>query len=429
MKDLYGRLLVGRHLTDEQKSLAKSLPSMYQKQGRTYCQRCASLIEASWCLPSGDYYCRNCLLLGRIDSKEPLYYFPAQPFPRAVFLNWEGTLTPYQEKVSNGLKQGLRAKQNLLVQAVTGAGKTEMIYGVVAEVLEQGGHVCLASPRVDVCIELFNRLSRDFSCDITLLHGNSDPYRRAPLVIATTHQLLKFYQAFDLLIIDEVDAFPFVDNEMLYHGVNNSLKEEGVKIFLTATSTVALENQVRHGDIQQLDLARRFHANPLVVPKMVWLGGLLKALKKGKLPKKLLHLIKYQRQTNYPLLLFFPHIQMGEEFTEILKRYFPNESIGFVSSKTEERLSIVQKFRDGHLTMLVATTILERGVTFPCVDVFVVWSNHKLYTKSSLVQISGRVGRAKERPTGELIFFHDGITKAMQQAKKEIQVMNQRGGF
>lgn len=28
------------------------------------------------------------------------------------------------------------------------------------------------------------------------------------LVICTTHQLMKYYQAFDLLIIDEVDSFP-----------------------------------------------------------------------------------------------------------------------------------------------------------------------------------------------------------------------------
>ena len=36
---------------------------------------------------------------------------------------------------------------------------------------------------------------------------------------------------------------------------------------------------------------------------------------------------------------------------------------------TEDRLEQVQAFRDGELTILISTTILERGVTFPCVDV------------------------------------------------------------
>ena len=49
--------------------------------------------------------------------------------------------------------------------------------------------------------------AKDFSCEIALLHGESEPYFRTPLVVATTHQLLKFYHAFDLLIVDEVDAF------------------------------------------------------------------------------------------------------------------------------------------------------------------------------------------------------------------------------
>ncbi|MGT2875325.1 helicase-related protein, partial [Streptococcus gallolyticus subsp. gallolyticus] len=131
----------------------------------------------------------------------------------------------------------------------------------------------------------------------------------------------------------------------------------------------------------------------------------------------------------YPLLIFFPNIEQGEAFTQILQTYFPEEQIAFVSSKTENRLEIVEKFRKQELSILVTTTILERGVTFPCVDVFVVLANHRLYTKSALVQISGRVGRAAERPTGELLFLHDGSTKEMRKAIAEIKAMNKKGGF
>ena len=129
------------------------------------------------------------------------------------------------------------------------------------------------------------------------------------------------------------------------------------------------------------------------------------------------------------MLIFASEIKKGEGLKEILNVHFPNESIGFVSSVTEDRLEQVQAFRDGELTILISTTILERGVTFPCVDVFVVEANHRLFTKSSLIQIGGRVGRSMDRPTGELLFFHDGLNASIKKAIKEIKQMNKEAGL
>lgn len=100
-----------------------------------------------------------------------------------------------------------------------------------------------------------------------------------------------------------------------------------------------------------------------------------------------------------------------------------------MTSKTENRLELVEKFRNQEITILVSTTILERGVTFPKVDVFVIEANHRLFTKSTLVQIAGRVGRSMERPTGELLFLAEGTSQEMTQAIKEIKEMNREAGF
>ncbi len=107
------------------------------------------------------------------------------------------------------------------------------------QTLQEGGRIALASPRVDVCLELFPRIQAVFFLTkaIALLHGNSqEAYRYTKLVICTTHQLLKFHQAFDLLIVDEVDSFPFVNNEHLYYGVRNARKRSSL-VYLTATPT------------------------------------------------------------------------------------------------------------------------------------------------------------------------------------------------
>ena len=419
-----GRLFTENELTAEERQFAEKILSMKKDKGKLVCQRCDTLILEDWYLPIGAYYCRDCLLMKRVRSDQNLYYFPQEAFPKQDVLKWRGQLTPFQDMVSKGLLQAVDNKEETLVHAVTGAGKTEMIYQVVAKVINAGGAVCLASPRIDVCLELYKRLQNDFSCDISLLHGESEPYFRTPLVVATTHQLLKFYQAFDLLIVDEVDAFPYVDNPILYYAVKNSVKENGMRIFLTATSTDELDRKVRLGELKRLSLPRRFHGNPLIIPKPVWLSDFERYLDKGCLSPKLKSYIDKQRETTYPLLIFASEIEKGEKLKEVLQKEFPHEKIGFVSSVTEDRLEQVQAFRDGGLTILISTTILERGVTFPRVDVFVVEANHRLFTKSSLIQIGGRVGRSMDRPTGELVFFHDGLNVSIKKAIKEIRQMN-----
>ncbi|EFU63787.1 DEAD/DEAH box helicase [Streptococcus oralis] len=424
-----GRLFTEKELTEEERQMAEKLPAMRKEKGKLFCQRCNSSILEEWHLPIGAYYCRECLLMERVRSDQALYYFPQEDFPKQDVLKWRGQLTPFQEKVSEGLLQAVDKQEPTLVHAVTGAGKTEMIYQVVAKVIDEGGAVCLASPRIDVCLELYKRLQNDFACEIALLHGESEPYFRTPLVVATTHQLLKFYHAFDLLIVDEVDAFPYVDNSVLYYAVNQCVKEEGLRIFLTATSTDELDKKVRTGELKRLSLPRRFHGNPLIIPKPVWLSDFNHYIEKSQLSPKLKSYIKKQRRTSYPLLIFASEIKKGEKLKKLLQEQFPNENIGFVSSVTVDRLEQVQAFRDGELTILISTTILERGVTFPCVDVFVVEANHRLFTKSSLIQIGGRVGRSMDRPTGELLFFHDGLNVSIKKAIKEIKQMNKEAGL
>ena len=430
LQDCLGRIFTKNQLSPELQLQAQSLAGMVEEKGKLSCNRCGQAIDKEkQQLPIGAYYCRFCLILGRVRSDEELYYFPQEEFPKANVLKWQGKLTEFQAKVSQGLVEAVTKRKDSLVHAVTGAGKTEMIYQVVAQVINQGGAVCLASPRIDVCLELYRRLKVDFTCDISLLHGESEAYSRSPLVIATTHQLLKFYQAFDLLIVDEVDAFPYVDNPMLYHAVHQAVKVEGTKIFLTATSTDELDKKVAKGELTRLSLPRRFHGNPLIVPQKIWLADFQKYLGQKKLVPKLRQFIQKQRKTSFPLLIFASEIKKGQEFAEILQSTFPNEKVGFVASTTENRLEIVEKFRQKEITILLTTTILERGGTFPCVDVFVVEANHRLFSRSALVQIAGRVGRSMERPTGELIFFHDGTTMAIEKAIKEIQEMNQEAGL
>ncbi|EFR45243.1 DEAD/DEAH box helicase [Streptococcus pseudoporcinus] len=424
LENLYGRIFTAKQISDEAQKVARTKDSFEGDGKAYYCGRCLSKAGKDHLLPNGHYYCRQCLVFGRVQSHDKLYYFPAPPFLKGNYLKWKGSLTPYQESISKQLVENYYLGKWSLVYAVTGAGKTEMIYSIIKEVVNSGKWVALVSPRVDVCIEVYKRLSRDFSCQTILMHAGSESYHRAPLVIATTHQLLKFYKAFHLIIIDEVDSFPFVDNPLLNRAVMSALKEEGQLIYLTATSTKFLESEVTKGKLIKLTLPRRFHNNPLIVPKFQLILNFQNYLDKGKLPTKLYSAIQKQTSLPYPLLIFYPVIEKGQMFYDSLVKSFPNHQIGYVSSQTAKRKELIEDFRQGSLSILVTTTILERGVTFPGVDVFVVLAHHHLFTSSSLIQIAGRVGRSIDRPNGKVIFFHEGVSSAMYKARKEIIALN-----
>jgi competence protein ComFA len=423
MDNLFGRLLTRQELGDDFANLPENvvqIPGMVLRGKHAICNRCgtASLL-ADVKLEIAAYFCPECLQLGRVRSDQPLYHLPQQDFPAQETLLWTGKLTPYQAEISAELVRAVMQKTQILVHAVTGAGKTEMIYAAIAKAISTGGAVGIATPRTDVARELYARLSRDFTVPIALLHADSEPYFPTPLIISTTHQLLRFRHAFDLLIIDEVDAFPFADNEALYFAAEQSRKANSTLIYLTATSTDKLDKLVKTGDLKQVSLSRRFHGNPLVVPKTIFSDS----------EKIIFRHIQNQRKTGFPLLLFAPVISFGQAFTERLSRLLPDEKIGFVASTSDNRAEEIERFRQGELTILVSTTILERGVTFPKVDVFVIHAHHRLFTKSSLIQIAGRAGRSPERPTGLVYFFHAGLTKDMTRAIAEIRYMNLLGGL
>ena len=83
--------------------------------------------------------------------------------------------------------------------------------------------------------------------------------------------------------------------------------------------------------------------------------------------------------------------------------------------------------RQNEINFLITTTILERGVTFPGIDVFVLGADDDVFSSAALVQIAGRVGRKIDRPTGDVIFWCGGYSKNVLEAIKQIRYVNRKG--
>ena len=74
---------------------------------------------------------------------------------------------------------------------------------------------------------------------------------------------------------------------------------------------------------------------------------------------------------------------------------------------------------------LVTTSVLERGVTVRNLQVIIVQTDHKIYEKDTLIQISGRVGRKADAPNGEVIYLSNSITQDMLDSINEIRQSNE----
>ena len=63
-------------------------------------------------------------------------------------------------------------------------------------------------------------------------------------------------------------------------------------------------------------------------------------------------------------------------------------------------------------------------MTFFDVQVIVYEANHKLFDESSLIQISGRVGRKIDAPSGNVYFLTNKKTPSINQCIKKLKQKN-----
>jgi len=97
-------------------------------------------------------------------------------------------------------------------------------------------------------------------------------------------------------------------------------------------------------------------------------------------------------------LIFVPSINIGNQLSTYLV-------IPFVYAGYEKLDEFITMFKNNVGSRLICTTVLERGVTFENVQVAVVHANHPVFNLASLIQISGRVGRSMNYPSGRVLFL------------------------
>ncbi|GJM70122.1 hypothetical protein HMSSN036_23380 [Paenibacillus macerans] len=182
---------------------------------------------------------------------------------------------------------------------------------------------------------------------MAVLYGGSEQrWEEARLFISTTHQLLRFYEAFDLVIIDELDAFPYHNDPMLEFAAEAACKEtDGSSSCPPRRPRPCSGNSRRKAASCQS--AGPFHGHPLPVPVRIAMDPVGTCLRRCSLPRSLLRPLEESVRRGAQIFVFVTRIRQIEPLTGLLRGCFPGLPLAGTSSQDRERNRKVLEFREG----------------------------------------------------------------------------------
>ena len=187
------------------------------------CPRCLNEDDSYFYYGSKGWICRRCISFKRVLIEEDIDNDPDIEISddcEEYLLKYP--LTSLQKEISLQCKNNID-NNDVLIEAICGSGKTEIVMETIAYMLKTKRKVCFAISRKQVVLELYERLRKVFTKAkvVRVCQGyTSDIY--GDIVICTTHQCYRYYQFFDCLILDECDAFPYKNNVVLEGIVRSS---------------------------------------------------------------------------------------------------------------------------------------------------------------------------------------------------------------
>ncbi|NLL53059.1 MAG: DEAD/DEAH box helicase family protein [Peptococcaceae bacterium] len=432
------------------KGYGEWVPGLSRRNNSWRCERCGNE-DCYQIWPS--YYgntatCLSCKSIGPLNSLQVIYRSHEETLKRekekkagsTTFTSSEQDwqFTPAQCSAAADLQLFARdpLAKEALVWAACGAGKTEITFPVIGQYLEHSQSVLYAAPRLDVVHDIQPRLQKFFNpCKVKVMSGLSPPdWTACPLTVATTHQVLKFSRAFDLIILDEMDAYPYAGNQVLEYGLKQALKRTGKTIYLSATPSASILAKVGRQECFLTRLPARFHGYPLPVPEFLKIKA--PKISEGRIPgsRSLLAIGDYLRELLFEgqLFVFVPTVSLVNIWVQALSLLFKDKKITGSWSSDPDRKRKVASFTSGNSDVIVCTSILERGITVHKAQAVVLYADHALYDVRALVQMAGRVGRTAACPQGRVLFIAGKQTKEITAAIKWIEEQNElatQGGF
>lgn len=201
-------------------------------------------------------------------------------------------------------------------------------------------------------------------------------------------------------------------------------------VIMTATPDQLLISKIDSGKMPFVTIPARPHRKPLIVPELIKMDLHFPTIPgPGWEPPPLVRQFLLDIKANQKkALIFLPTIKLIEAVGKGLIQWAQTQGIrgGIIHSQAGNRDKTKAEFREGMLDFLVASTVLERGITIPNLEVMVLLAdNEMVFDSRTLVQIAGRAGRLGE--PARVLFTAARITKAMRDCYQSIVRLNAEG--
>ena len=341
-------------------------------------------------------------------------------------------LTNAQKRVLREIRAdvGSGKQMNRLLQGDVGSGKTIVALMAMLMALDNNRQVCLMAPTEILAEQHYASITEQLDgmpVRVDLLTSTIKGRRRNDTLSALasgdvniligTHAVIEdnvVFAQLGLVVIDEQHRFGVAQRAKLW------LKSAAPPhvLVMTATPIPRTLAMTVYGDLNVSVLDELPPGRKPVLTRHVSAG------KRVALYQKLESEISNGHQVYY----VFPLIKENEKMDlrdlengfEALKKIFPNRRLAYVHGKMSptEKSEVMERFANGSVDILVATTVIEVGVNVPNATVMVVEEAQR-FGLSQLHQLRGRVGRNAEQAYCFLVTPE----KMAENTRKRIEIM------
>lgn len=318
--------------------------------------------------------------------------------------------TGAQQRVVNDIKQDLIKAHPMmrLVQGDVGSGKTLVAALAALQAIESGYQVAMMAPTELLAEQHAANFSAWFTpLGLTVgwlagkLKGKARAQSLADIVSGKANMIIGTHAIFQEQVIFNKLALIIIDEQHRF-GVHQrlGLREKGIsqgfhphQLIMTATPIPRTLAMTAYAD---LDTSIIDELPPGRTP--VTTVAIAEQRRNDVIDRVKQAALKDKRQAYWVCTLIEEsevlECQAAEDTAEELKLALPDLNIGLVHGrmKSAEKQQIMNDFKQGHLNLLVATTVIEVGVDVPNASLMIIENPERLGL-AQLHQLRGRVGR------------------------------------
>jgi len=346
-------------------------------------------------------------------------------------------MTAAQSRVNNIILQDMSKNHPMmrLVQGDVGSGKTVVAAMACIKSIESGYQAAMMAPTeilAEQHYQNFKNWLQPLGIEVAWLSGKLKGKKREQMLelivsgkaamIVGTHALFQKEVKFEnlaLVVVDEQHRF----------GVHQrlALREKGEaegriphQLIMTATPIPRSLAMTAYADLDYSVIDElppgRTPVKTVVIPedrRDEVIDRVKSACSQGKQSYWVCTLVEESE---------FLQCQAAEDTVIQLQQYLPDLKIGLVHGrmKPDEKEQVMQQFKQGEISLLVATTVIEVGVDVPNASLMIIENAERLGL-SQLHQLRGRVGRGSEASHCVLMFKKP----LSEHAKSRLSVMRE----